>query len=168
MQIKSAPTEVSAPKNADPNCRQTILNIYKENLCLHQGEFAFLPNSKWRKQKKGIKLPESEFSLSIKILRIVWHLDFNTFFCFCQLFFQTRKKRKKQDREILLLALHKINVFIDFSGTFRAYRRSSPRRRRSGEVRLSCRRPFALLSADRCLRLRRDQERVLSKSPRLS
>ena len=51
---KSAPTEVSAPKNADSNCRQTKLIKHKENPCDQQAESAFLPNSKCRLRQKGI------------------------------------------------------------------------------------------------------------------
>jgi len=44
VKIKSAPTEVSAPKNANSNCRQTK-NKLTDNSPNQPAEFAILPNS---------------------------------------------------------------------------------------------------------------------------
>jgi hypothetical protein len=46
--IKSAPTEVSAPKNANSNCRQTKLKKHKENsLLLPKWNLRFYQIQKW-------------------------------------------------------------------------------------------------------------------------
>ena len=54
--IKSAPTGVGAPKNANPNCRYTKPNKHKESSCTHQVEFAILPFLKMY-AKKSTKPP---------------------------------------------------------------------------------------------------------------
>ena len=57
IKIKSAPTGVSAPKNTNPNCRQTNLIELEYLYHNHYSEFALLPNSKMIMAKKGYNYP---------------------------------------------------------------------------------------------------------------
>ena len=53
IKTKSAPTEVSAPKNANPNCRYT--NLYYFHKRTQKREYAFLPKAKMRTLNESIR-----------------------------------------------------------------------------------------------------------------
>lgn len=59
MKTKSAATEVTAPKNADSNCRQTKTNEYGYNSSHKLGESTLLPSihKTCVKNEKGYKTP---------------------------------------------------------------------------------------------------------------
>ena len=82
--IKRASTVVNAPKNANPDCRQTNLIELEYLYHNHYSEFALLPNSKNDYGKKMVCLSHKEKDTTNSIIKFVWHNYCITIFAVCK------------------------------------------------------------------------------------
>ena len=76
--------KLTAPKNANSDCRQTNLIELEYLYHNHYPEFAFLPNSKNDYGEKRVQLSHKEKDTANSTIKFVWHNYYITIFAICK------------------------------------------------------------------------------------
>ena len=99
FKTKSAPTEVSAPKNANPNCRQTnfkqIIRIFRRIIKHLDGicDFTKIHDSVLLYAEKRYSIPykKRQISLCFAFMKFVWQVHCIILFPFCKAFLAKKR-----------------------------------------------------------------------------